>query len=483
MATEINVIIDPDGVDIGVYSSQADFENSLDIISDMTSGTVVLGHNGITGTMADGDTVTGKISEATGTIALITTTQILIVKTSGTFSSGEQIYKTEDQHYVVSNTAEDAPIVTASCQKTSTDDTNLVDYAAITCDSGHYVRIKAADGHEAQSYWDSDRYAHITTLSSDAIDVEIAYFHYENLQGDLNTTGTWKNYIHTTGNNTIIDSCHFRQSSDADKNTCLIFSSPAGFGGNIVKNVLIHHFTEDGVWVSTGDNTVLIAFSTITNCGNRGIATSIDDVLCKSTICYDNNTDYSGEFYTGSDYNFSKDDSAPGDHSIHGDSDGKYPVFISSTDWDLQITSDCIAVATPIIGIIVDMLDRNRDSTNPDMGAFEYTAVSVAELAEINIEALDATIGHIAELAEIDIEALDASIGITSEVAEINIQALDATIGIVPEIAEINIEALDAAIIPLISPLPPITAQISFETVIRLQEHIISVSDNLQWHI
>ncbi len=54
----------------------------------------------ITGTLAAGDTVTGKTSSATGKIAFVGSGFIELVNVSGTFQAGEQVYKTQDTDYI-----------------------------------------------------------------------------------------------------------------------------------------------------------------------------------------------------------------------------------------------------------------------------------------------------------------------------------------------------------------------------------------------
>ncbi len=54
----------------------------------------------ITGSLAVGDTVTGKDSSATGKIAFVGPNSIEIVNISGSFQAGEQVYETQDTNYI-----------------------------------------------------------------------------------------------------------------------------------------------------------------------------------------------------------------------------------------------------------------------------------------------------------------------------------------------------------------------------------------------
>ena len=76
----------------GDYSSLNDWQTSNQC--DLTSAqTKVFYHQGITGTIGDGVTVTGLTSSATGTATHVTSNQILIKNISGTFQAGEQVYR------------------------------------------------------------------------------------------------------------------------------------------------------------------------------------------------------------------------------------------------------------------------------------------------------------------------------------------------------------------------------------------------------
>lgn len=59
----------------------------------------------VTGTMAAGDTVTGSVSGATGTIAFVGSDHLIVVNVSGTFQTGEDVYVTEDVDYLDAVTA------------------------------------------------------------------------------------------------------------------------------------------------------------------------------------------------------------------------------------------------------------------------------------------------------------------------------------------------------------------------------------------
>lgn len=136
------------------YATPAVWEDATDI--DLTAATtLVFGHNGIIGTVLDGDLVTGQDSGATATIASISSTQILLVAISGTFQNNEQIYFTENVNYVVSNTAGDSAIAELECHSDDGDynggsGTTL---AGATTSSSNYriITVHSSDRHSGTS--------------------------------------------------------------------------------------------------------------------------------------------------------------------------------------------------------------------------------------------------------------------------------------------------------------------------------------------
>ena len=68
---------------------------------DLTSAaTKVFSHGAITGTIADGSSVTGLTSGATGTCAHCSSGQILITGISGTFQNAEVVYQTLGVNFI-----------------------------------------------------------------------------------------------------------------------------------------------------------------------------------------------------------------------------------------------------------------------------------------------------------------------------------------------------------------------------------------------
>ncbi|MBW2623131.1 MAG: hypothetical protein JRD68_09520, partial [Deltaproteobacteria bacterium] len=112
--------------------------------------------------------------------------------------------------------------------------------------------------------------------------------------------------------------------------------------------------------------------NTVYGCAGTGITGDAGSrwINCLS---YNNGTDFGGTSHGDSNYNFSKDDSAPGANSIHGDTDGKTPDFVNTgaDDFHLQSTSDAIGAGTDLSGTFTDDIDGDTRSAW-DIGADEY---------------------------------------------------------------------------------------------------------------
>ena len=107
------------------------------------SETKVFSHQGITGTINDGDSVIGQTSGATGTAMHVTSSQILIRDISGTFQSGEQVYRTENTDFVIMANAGDSAIAVAECYDSLAEDITVTGW---TTDSVNHIKITTADG-------------------------------------------------------------------------------------------------------------------------------------------------------------------------------------------------------------------------------------------------------------------------------------------------------------------------------------------------
>src|SRR3989344_2754613 len=157
-ATEFVTIIDKDNAAGTDFTRMTDFESALD--GDLTVATIkVFSHGGITGTIADGSSVTGQTSGATGTALHVTATQILIAAISGTFQSGEQVYQTENTNYVVTSNTGDSPIIVGEFRSSSgTADTNIVSFTGWTTSATNYIELRAHSSAPHGGSWNTNAY-------------------------------------------------------------------------------------------------------------------------------------------------------------------------------------------------------------------------------------------------------------------------------------------------------------------------------------
>ncbi|MBT7431779.1 hypothetical protein HN784_02985, partial [bacterium] len=140
-ATEFVSIVDPDNATGTDYTTLSAWEAGVQ--TDLTAATtLVFSHGGITGAIADTDTVTGATSGATAGVVHATDTQILLETISGTFESGEQIYVTQNVNYVTSSDAGNSAIAVATCRSTGGSfDESLVEIDGWTVSEDNYVKV------------------------------------------------------------------------------------------------------------------------------------------------------------------------------------------------------------------------------------------------------------------------------------------------------------------------------------------------------
>lgn len=183
---------------------------------------------------------------------------------------------------------------------------------------------------------------------------------------------------------------NFGSSTTTKVQNCIFHDEDASDGitdttGIIVYNTIIYNCPDDGIVISDFQSGKIYN-CTIYGNGGDGIDTSANsnnDV--RNTISYNNTgDDFNGTGYGASaDYNFSKDDTAPeaAGNSIHGDTDGKTPDFVSVTggseDFHLQSTSDAIDEGDDLgtdANIDIDNRDRDAENDTWDIGADEYVS-------------------------------------------------------------------------------------------------------------
>jgi len=237
-----------------------------------------------------------------------------------------------------------------------------------------YINIytTAAARHDGTATGNSDAYIHKITSAAHNISVQSSYVTLTGLIIEHDCSGDYKYGINITASNVTVDKC-------------VVFSDTANWGtyGNAgvtadnvgsvyVRNSVIYGF------VSYPDNTAGIGLFSINASGsltsqnntiyNCEVGTNIylGSMACTNTVAY-NCTDGDFNASTTGNYNFSKDDSAPGDNSIHGDTDGETPNFVSTTsgseDFHLASTlSGLYDAGTDLSGTFTDDIDGDTRS-------------------------------------------------------------------------------------------------------------------------
>ncbi|MCK4945339.1 MAG: hypothetical protein KAS59_03650, partial [Alphaproteobacteria bacterium] len=151
-------IVDPDNGAGTDYTSLSAWEsnNQADLTVDTT---LVFSHSGITGTIADTDSVTGANSTATADVVHVTNTQILLENISGVFESDEQVYQTLNTNHVTISNAGDMAIAVASCRSSAgTADTTLVSIDGWTTSATNYIKIYTGTENRHSGIWSDSVY-------------------------------------------------------------------------------------------------------------------------------------------------------------------------------------------------------------------------------------------------------------------------------------------------------------------------------------
>lgn len=143
MATEFITTL-RDGT--GDFSLMSSWESSVQC--DLTAATTkVFSHGGITGSIANNDTVTGQTSGATGSVVgVVTGTQILLDGITGTFQSGE-VAQVSAGNSVTLSDAGDSPIAVLECYNDwASGLSDNVTISGWTTGASNTIIIRAASG-------------------------------------------------------------------------------------------------------------------------------------------------------------------------------------------------------------------------------------------------------------------------------------------------------------------------------------------------
>jgi len=302
----------------GDYSSLFDWEAAIDC--DLTAATTkVFAHNGITGTISDGATVTGANSSATGTCLHATDNQILIIGISGTFQSGEQVYETQDTNYVTISDAGDSAYAVAKIDGawSSADDT-AVTIDGWTTDADHYVHIYTTAAARHNGKWDESAYRIDDAGGYDILTVNEDYAKLDGLQIKVIRNDTaGRNAITYAGSGEIeiTNNLLERNSSDAHGYGRGISCGP---GTNKIYNNIIYNWKHigGGYGICASSNGIHYIYNnTIYNCGCgiRGIDwAKPGSAIAKNNITQNCNNDYHSSFNDASTNNIGKMEAGPG---------------------------------------------------------------------------------------------------------------------------------------------------------------------------
>jgi hypothetical protein len=393
-ATEFISVIDPDNGSGTDYTSLSSWEAANQV--DLTAVATQVFSGTKTGTISDNTLMYlcrgGVYQTHTGTATHTTATQILLKTISGTAveQSGDIWYTNNtcnSANYFTLSGAQaggDSAIAVASCRTTAgVADTTAVTVDGWTTSATNYIKIwtDPSLGNRHSGVWDAGKYRLDIASSGMAYGIMISD-HYVTIDGiQLKVTGNFGGVFSNSPyggvgqfiSNTIIWGA---ATWTASRNGIYWINTDGDI--SLANNVVygFNYAGSYGIRVSQypKDITPYVYNNTVYNCAT-GIAMDSDGYY-SNNISYNNTTaDFSGTGKTGSNYNFSKDATAPGANSIHGTADDKTPDFISTTagseDFHLQVTSDAIGVGTDLSGTFTTDIDNQTRVAPWDIGADE----------------------------------------------------------------------------------------------------------------
>ena len=278
-------------------------------------------------------------------------------------------------------------IAIADCRCTSgSADTTAVTIDGWTTSDTNYIKIYTTQANRHDGKWNNNKYR---LIALNPLSVYVFYTQIIGLQIGVDTTSTYSGQAIRSDYNKnkyqLYDSLIIRKYAGANI-AYTAFKLDDFSTDTVIRNTVIYGFDATaygaiGVSTDNSSNYLTIQNVTIYDCGKgikrgNGSYTKLQNV-----ISYENTTDFDingGSWHADSDYNFSKDDTAPGAHSIHGTTDGKTPDFVNTgaetEDFHLQSTSDAIDVGTDLSGTFSDDIDGDTRSGTWDIGADEYVS-------------------------------------------------------------------------------------------------------------
>ena len=386
MAAEYIMYAGPGGTYVTLHAWIA----SLSGIDFTAAGTGVFPTSSYGGLVSPGDSVIGGTSGATATCKGWSSSgyaNILLTGISGTFQSGEQVRKvgTPTSYVTITSagtlgTAGITPVAeTTTSGTTDSTSTSLTGYTA----NATILRAKA--GMEATSPLDGANYTKYGTTGT-LLTIAVPNVTIEHIQFYGGSFGN-PTCLLLTAANVIVDSCYFAGNTFyGGKGIYINDSDGSGFE---IRNCGFSWLQDSTIIdVNCAAGGCLIANCTI-NKGDRGIQQAGNGMVkVVNTIVWNTDLEDFDTTYTwasGSDYNFSKDASAPGAHSIHGTADGKVPDFVTATEASTNIHLDVDSDAFDPAGIgpgadsdvpTVDFEGTPRAGSTADIGFDQVSAAA-----------------------------------------------------------------------------------------------------------
>jgi hypothetical protein len=400
-ATEFVSIIDPDSGAGTDFSSLSAWEGVVQ--ADLsTSTTKVFSYGTASGTVPDNVTVQGQLSGATATLihqtASTTSSQILLVSISGTFLSGEQVYRQStgaSSTYIFLSNAGDSAIAVASCRSTNgTADQTAVTIVGWTTASTTYIKIwtDPATGARHNGKWDGEKYR-LETLDSSPINNFENYVRVDGLQMIVDDGGYGGFYSGYGNTGTVTDlrvsdniirgngtsNIHYGVVLDMESITTAV----AMAWNNIIYDMGTNASSR-GIYAM--NSTFYVYNNTIHN-GYGGIESSNGAVI-KNNIVQGATNGYIGAFGSGSNYNISN---VAGDTTGGANDKGTTTVsFIDSVNKDFHLSpSDTAAknagTSTPLWDVNLSFtqdIDGSYRGAAWDIGADEVPTEFVSTICE-----------------------------------------------------------------------------------------------------
>jgi len=423
------------------YNKLSDWESGCDGVDYTVNATRVFSHGGITGTISDGDSLTGATSSATGTCVHASATQILIKSISGTFQSGEQVYQTLDTNYVTTSYAGDTVVLVAECYNdwpSGLDDrvSFFGDSNGFISDAQHNTIVRTPtserhDGTEHSGFYlkpTNDSFIFFVTNAS----------HYKiigiEIDGSARTASTTAVLVGgTAGEDIEVADCLVYDVGTADVNGHAMWFA---LGSNIkCYNNIIYNISALGIYESTSTGLVYAYNNTLYNCNTRdnaayGAILASDNLLLKNNVAIGSLNDFKGTFHADSDYNLSSDDTAPGANSLKSsnldpDASGSTEfanISAGSEDLHLKAGANAIDAGTDLssddyIRFSTDIDGEFRD-TFWEMGADEVPATATFDITATLDDTLPAPIDTFDITATLDNTPPDAPTNATIAAGE-----------------------------------------------------------------